>query len=179
MTKGSKKTKVNVRVNKTKKKEKPLNKRLVSEEEFIKGFDDKVEHYVENYVEKVERTKMLTLISGVGFFMLLIVFLYVYSFKSQIMSLESAGSNDSGINVQMDEVKNSIGNIINSYKEIKETAVTELNKVSTSSNQTELENMEQNFLPKASTTKEISEESIKTLKGKLLDKKIVTPTKQE
>jgi len=179
MTKANKKVKLNVRVNKTGGREKTVEERVANKEEFIKGFDDKVEHYVENYVERVEKTKMLTLISGVGFFMLLIVFLYIYNFKSQIMSLEVSGQGSDGINIQVDEIKNSIGDIVDSYKDIKNTVNSELKGVSTSTNETNLEKQAQGVLPKASSTKEVNTESINVLKEKLLEKNTIAPIGQE
>jgi len=155
--------KLNVRVNKSKVKAKSFEERVISEDEFISGFDDKVEHYVENYVDKVERTKKLTLISGVSFFMLLIVFFYAFSFKTQITSLADSGDSSLELESQLDSLKNNISNVVDEYKEIKEIVSQEIN-ISSSSN-----DLPENLDRETSLREvEIDQEKIENLKEMLI-----------
>ena len=167
MTKAKKNTRIKVRVNKAR-REKSVEERTIDKEEFIDGFEEKVEHYVDDYVDKIERTKQLTLISGVGFFMLLIVFFYAYNFKFQVTSLVNSDNDSPGIASQMEVIKNDIGMMVDGYKEIKEVIDTEITETPTE--QTDLEDNEQPVLPELETKEEGTDVSIENLKEKLLEK---------
>ncbi len=175
MTKSNKKVKLNVRVSKTKGREKTVEERVIDKEEFIEGFEDKVEHYVENYVDHVERTKRLTLISGVGFFMLLIVFFYAYNFKYQVQSLVKSDRESQGINSQVKSIKNDISNIVDDYKEIKGVIDTEIKEAGFESEQVVLEETEQEALSELEILEPEPDQLIEVLKEKLLEQNIGVP----
>ncbi|MDA3839550.1 MAG: hypothetical protein PF572_00530 [Patescibacteria group bacterium] len=168
--------KLNVRVNKTKKEEKTVAERTIDKEEFIEGFDDKVEHYVENYVDHVERNKRLTLISGVGFFMLLIIFFYAYNFKFQISTLVSSDEEEVGIDNQMEMIKSNVGSMVDDYKEIKEVINKEISDSDIEEDQTILEMPEQKVLPESDSIENSVDVSMEELKEKLLEKNVAMPT---
>ena len=178
MTKANKKTKLKVRVNRTRRSEKSVEERTIDKEEFIDGFEEKVEHYVDDYVDKMERTKQLTLISGVGFFMLLILFFYAYNFKFQVTNLVSSDES-SGIANQMEVIKKDIGSMVNSYKEIKEVVNTEINQEETGIVQSNLEKIDQAVLSELETKEELENVSIEDLKEKLLEKNIAVPSGEQ
>jgi len=170
MTKPSKKIKLKVRINKGKRR-KSIDERTINGSGFIEHFDEKVESYVDDYVDKVARTKQLTLISGVGFFMLLIISFYVYNFKFQVTNLVSGDENDVGIATRIDLIKEDIGDMVNDYNEIKETInagikdarVTEDAATSTP----EQEADKKNIIPKPIIENNVA--SIESLKEKLLE----------
>ena len=141
MTKTKKNTRIKVRVNKAK-RVKSVEERTIDKEEFIDGFEEKVEHYVDDYVDKMERTKQLTLISGVGFFMLLILFFYAYNFKFQVTNLVS-GDENPGITSQMETIKKDIGDMVDSYKEIKEVINTEIVETNINEEEKESKNIDE------------------------------------
>ena len=162
MTKAKKNTKIKVRVNKAG-RVKSVEERTIDKEEFIDGFEEKVEHYVDDYVDKMERTKQLTLISGVGFFMLLILFFYAYNFKFQVTNLVS-GDENSGITNQMEVIKKDIGNIVDGYREVKDIINAENIGIATGT--------EQKILPESEVKEDDKDVSIEELKAKLLEKNI-------
>ncbi len=161
MASHKKKIKLKVRVNKDKREKKSFEERVIKEEGFIDHFDEKVDYYVDEYVEKVERTKQLTLISGVTFFMLLIVFFYAFSFKTQITSIADDNNNNNNID-HLGDLKNNIDRMVDDFKEIKESLNTGIEDIKTT------ETMEKNssVLPESENSDIVS---IEELKNKLLE----------
>jgi hypothetical protein len=170
MTKPGKKIKLKVRVNKIR-KIKSIEERIIKDSEFIEDFDEKVEHCVDDYVDRVARTKQLTLISGVGFFMLLIVFFYAYNFKFQVTNLVKEDEENIGIDNQIDSIKESVENIVDNYKEVKDVIDKEIEDVKSLEDDNLITSEEvpyvQNTLPNLETEGE--DQSIEELKKKLLE----------
>jgi elongation factor P len=120
MSNHEKKVKLNVRVNNKRSQKKPFEERVIEKEEFIEGFEEKVEHYVDEYVEKVERTKKITMVAGVTFFMLLISLVYFYNLKYNVANTVASNNNEPSLESNFQDVKENIIGMIDNYNEIKE-----------------------------------------------------------
>lgn len=168
MIKTNKKVKLNVRVNKTRRKEKSPKERFLSDEEFIPGFEDKVEHIVENYVDRVEKTKRFTLIVGVSFFMILIFSFYAFSFKTQMINLDESDQNEVGIDGKLIQIKADIGEAIENYVEIKDSLLEEIDSTENMQKSELGDGTPKATLPVAQSSEEIDKDSVEILKERLL-----------
>jgi len=159
--------KLSVRVKKDKIIEKPLEERILSDEEFIPDFEEKVEHYVENYVDKLEKTKRMTLVAGVSFFMLLIVFLYAYTFNSQIKATSLADEKSAFDESNTGKLKEDFSSLMDNFIDLREALRTEIDVTSL-----ELEDegaeIQKNVLPEELFIEDTENNSIEALKEKLL-----------
>lgn len=158
--------KLNVRINKDRIIEKPLEERIISDEEFIPDFEEKVEHYVENYVDKLEKTKRITLLAGVSFFMLLIVSLYAYNFNSQIKANGLIEENEITNQYNSGQIKDDITSLINSFTELKEVINSDFEQASIDLEKNIIED-QSNILP-GGLAEKTENDSIEALKDKLL-----------
>lgn len=165
--KKNKAKRLKVRVKKDKVIERPPEERILSNEDFIPEFEEKVEHYVENYVEKVEKTKRLTLLAGVSFFMILIISLYAYSFKSQIKAVSFSDDEIVLEDSNIDKVKDDFSKLVESFAELKNIATSELSRldIATTSTSTLPQALPESLDVATSSQKD----SIEVLKDKLLN----------